>query len=203
MADQDKAKQTAEQDAASKTEAKSTDTKESKEDKAKAEPKFTEADLQSEVDRRVTQALKKREEEHEQKLATEREEAEQKRLEEQGKWQEAAEAAKKKAKDIETTVDGLKERAENAEKALAKHNEAMLAQLDDDNPLKAAVLAMNDPVAICSFLAEHSAKIFAKADASTDTVRKPVPTNSLPKPKTNGEATDGKKRLVSAKPPGW
>lgn len=199
MADQDKAKQTPQEDAKPTTDEKAT---ESKDDK-KTEPKFTEADLQSEVDRRVTQALKKREEEHEQKLATEREEAEQKRLEEQGKWQEAAEAAKRKAKDIETTVDGLKERAENAEKALAKHNEAMLAQLDDENPLKAAVLAMNDPVAICSFLAEHSEKIFAKPDASTDTARKPVPTNSLPKPKTNGDATDGKKLRVSAKPLGW
>ena len=69
--------------------------------------------------------------------------------------------------------------------------------------LKAAVLAMNDPVAICSFLAEHSAKIFTKTDASTDAARKPVPTHSLPKPKTNGDATDGKKKLVSAKPPGW
>lgn len=200
MADQDKAKQTPSEDAKPATDAKAT---EGKDDKAKEGPKYTDADLQSEVDRRVTQALQKREEEHEKKLAAEREEAEQKRLEEQGKWQEAAESAKKKAKELESTTESLKERAENAEKALAKHNEAMLAQLDDDNPLKAAVLAMNDPVAICSFLAEHSAKIFAKADASTDTARKPVPTNSLPKPKTNGDATDGKKKLVSAKPPGW
>lgn len=159
------------------------------------EKRYTAAELQAETDRRVTQALQKREEEHAAKLEAEKAVAEQSRLEEQGKWEEAAAAAKEVAakaqadyEAVKAEADVLNTRAEAAEAAVKAQVEALTKELPAHIKVLVEKMSCVDALA---YLAEYAEKLGAK----------PRGTPASPAPGGSDEMTVSEKRKLTR--PTW
>ena len=156
-------------------------------DKAKAEPTFTQAD----IDRILTERLERERKKSDDKARKAKEDAEAKALEEQSKFQELAQQRGTKVAELETSVTTMATELETAKATAERYQKALTnilaEQLKRVPEHLTSLLAKLDPVEQLEWLTNNGEKLSSTAG---------VP--ATPKPKGDMSAADKEKAQKDA-----